>query len=89
MKRINKWAKQYKNHRAILGGNLQGNYWQKENKSSSSLVGTGQIKKPLIYVTLRSDGTFNEENLTVLEETQNQMNWVFRDHPRLPISSPL
>lgn len=89
MKRINKWAKQYKNHRAILGGNLQANYWQKENKSSSLLVGTGQTKKPLIYVTLQGDDIFNEEILTVLEETQNQMNWVFRDHPRLPISSSL
>lgn len=89
MKRINKWAKQYKNHRAILGGNLKANYWQKENKSSSSLVGTGQNNKPLIYFTLQGDDAFNEEILTVLEETQNQMNWVFRDHPRQPISSPL
>lgn len=88
MKRINKWAKQY-NSRAILGGNLQANYWQKENKSSSSLVGTGQNKTPLIYVTLQGDDIFNGEILTVLEETQNQMNWVFRDHPRLPISSSL
>lgn len=89
MNRINKWAKQYKNHRAIVGGNLQAHLCQKEIKSSSSLVGTGQNKKPLIYVTLQGDDIFNDEILKVLEETHNQMDWVFRDHPRLPISSSL
>lgn len=89
MRRINKWASKYSDHRAVLGGNLRVSLWKKENESLSPLSQNPQNEKPLIYVTLQGDEVFNEEILRVVSETHKRMNWVFRDHPRLPISSSL
>ena len=87
--RINRWAKKYKNHRAIVGGNLSANLWWEKDEPASATVEAWQIKKPVVYVTLQGDAIFNEEILRVLEDTRERITWAFRDHPRLPISTSL
>ena len=88
-RRINNWATHYENHRAILGGRLYDDDRHEDKKPTPRWLPKHRNNNPIIYVTLQGDGVFNNEIFEVLEGTNQQMNWVFRDHPRLPISPAL
>lgn len=87
-KRIIKWSKGSKYHNVFVGGNLWIDY-QKSflARSKNTILVQKTINRYRILVSLQGDNYLPKFLLDFIKKYANEFDWIFRDHPRIPIST--
>lgn len=83
--RIEKWALKTQRHRAEIGGNLWMAYQRNLNDNE---ISTGDLPedKPVVLFSLQGDDNIPSFFIDFLRQHKEDFIWLFRDHPRVPLS---
>jgi hypothetical protein len=92
--KIKIWSSMVNKHNTFVGGNLwfsfiKSNYFPYVMSQNKTNLFFNDNKKITILFTLQGDDYFPDFLLNFLNTYKNKYNFIFRDHPRLPLSDKL